>query len=327
MSKRFDNRRLLIVLGALIVLLLVTIVIKIPRQRATIKETLIDMDTAAVERIVFVPKTGSGKEFEFTKQNNKWTVRQGDITAEPAKNAVENIYSEILGIKPQSLAAVNRSEWKKYELTDSLATTIKFFGKSNKQLAGLMIGTFSYRQVNSPYPNMGNNIEGTSFVRLTDEEKVYSVEGFLPFSLSGNFNDWRDRSFLRCKKEDITKIRFTLPADSSFIIEKRDSVWYAGGERADSSQMAGYLNSLTYQAGDQFKDGFSPSASPRYQMNIEGNNLLNVTVKCFSEEGKDEYVFNSSQNPSVFFSGKRSEMFSKLFKAKGYFRKAEEKKR
>ncbi len=319
MSKRFDNKRLLMILGGLVVLLLLTVLIKIPRERSTLKGNLVEIDTSSVGKIIITPKSGTGNQFEFRKENDKWSIVQGDIVAIPMKGAVGNILSEIMAVKPQTLAAVGESMWKEYELTDSLATEVKIVSKKGKELAGLMIGKFSYRQVGNPYAgNAGNNIEGTTYVRLAGEKEIYAVDGFLAFSFSGGFDDWRDKSFVRCNKDDITKVIFTMPSDSSFILAKRDSLWYAANHKADSAKTANYLNSLSLVDGQEFEDGFKPGSFPVYQIVIEGNNLLNITVKCFRGEG-DKLVFNSSLNPDVYFSGKRDGIFAELFKPLDYF--------
>jgi hypothetical protein len=84
---------------------------------------------------------------------------------------------------------------------------------------------------------------------------------------------------------------------------------------------------LAYTDGEEFIDGFKPSSSPLYTMNIEGNNLLNVTVKCFSGDGNDKYIFNSSLNPEIYFSSSRSGLFGKLLKPVSYFQKPKSIKR
>ncbi|MDP4223558.1 MAG: DUF4340 domain-containing protein [Bacteroidota bacterium] len=324
MSNRFNNKGLIIILSGLIVILILTMVIKVPKERSTLKTRLFDLDTSKVSEIIITPKVETGKPFEFTKEKNKWTVRQDKIIAQPMKNAVENILSEVLQLKPQSLVAVDNSKWKEYELTDSLATKIRFLDKKGKTLGDLMIGKFTYKQAANPYGyGGGNNIEGTSFVRLSNDKKIYSVEGFLAFSFGGTFNDWRDKSFLRCKRDDISKITYTYPADSSFVLMKKDSLWYAGDQRVDSLKTTNYLSSISFTDGDEFADGFRPASSPIYSMTIEGNNLLNLTVKCFREEGKDKYVFNSSLNPEIYFTSGKNGLFEKLFKPLNYFEKKE----
>lgn len=327
MSNRFNNKNLIIILSGLIVLLLLTIVIKVPKQKSTLKEKLVDIDTTAVERIIFYPRNAKGKEFEFFRKDKKWNIKQAEIVSEPMKNAVKNIFTEILEIKPQSLAAVDKSSWENYEVTDSLATRIKFVDKKGNALADLMIGKFSYNQNANPYLGRGNNFSGTSFVRLYNESKVYAVDGFLALVFSGGFNDWRDKSFVRCRKEEITKISFDFPADSSYVLTKKDSVWYAGSQFADSASIEQYLNTLSFVDGEDFKDDFKVLSTPAYQLRVEGNNLLNITIKCFrAEDGKD-LVFSSSQNSSVFFADNNKVMFDKLFKPVSYFLKKDKKKK
>jgi hypothetical protein len=319
MSKRFNNKRLFYILAGLLVILLLTVILKIPKEKSTLKDALVEFDTAAVAKIVIVPRVESGKPFEFIRENDRWIVSQDDIKSAPIKGAVGNIFSEILDISPQSLAAVGKPKWNEYELTDSLATRIRFLNKNGKELAEIMIGKFTYRQVNNPYGGYGgNNIEGTTYVRLPEEEEIYSVDGFLAFSFSGGFNDWRDKSFMKCNKDDITKVTFSLPADSSFTLTKKDSLWFAGPQAADSANTADYLNSVSLIDGQNFRDGFKPGSSPEYQLVIEGNNLLNITVRCYKGEG-DNYILNSSLNPEVYFATKRNELFDKLFKPLDYF--------
>ena len=319
MSKRFDNKKLLIILGGLIVLLLLTVVIKMPRERSTLKGTLVEFDTASVGEILITPKAGPSEQFRFKRENGKWNIIKGDIVATPMQGAVKNILSEIMAIKPQALAAVGESKYKEYELTDSLATKVKITGSKGRDLAELMIGKFSYRQTGNPYGGYGgNNIEGTSYVRLAGEKEIYSVEGFLAFTFSGGFNDWRDKTFVRCNKDDITKITFTMPADSSFILMKRDSLWFAANQKADSAKTANYLSSISLVEGQEFADGYKPGSFPSYQMVIEGNNLLNITVKCFKGEG-DRLILNSSLNPDVYYISRRNGIFEELFKPLNHF--------
>lgn len=321
MSNRFNNRNLLIVLGILLTLLLMTVIVKIPKEKSTLKDRIVDLDTADVYSIKISPKSSGGKPFEFVRENTKWSIKQESIVAVPRKDAIRSIFSEILSVKPQSLASVDKTKWKEFELTDSLATRISFFSKKGKNLADLMIGKFTYKQVSNPYSYGGNNIEGTSFVRLPDKKEIYAVDGFLAFSLGGNFNDWRDKSFLRCNIKDITRITFTFPSDSSYILQKKDSLWKVGEFMADSLITVKYFNSIGFIEGEDFQDGFQPVGSPLYAMTIEGNNLLNISVKCYPGQGKDKYIFNSSMNPDIYFLGTKSGMFDKLFMPSGYFTK------
>jgi len=322
MSKRFDNIKLLYLLAGLIAILGLTIVLRIPKEKATLKSKIIEFDTLDVSKIIIYPKLSNGNAIEFNRSNTKWTVQQGTIISAVRKGAVSNIFGEVLNLKPQSLAAKNKSKWKEFELTDSLATRIKVLSLKGKTLADLMIGKFNHKQVNNPYGGYGsNNIQGTSFVRLSSEKEVYGVEGFISFFFSGKFEDWRDNTFISSNKNDITNISFTYPADSSYKLSKKELVWYAGNRIIDSLKITDFLNTLSNLNGQDFKDNFKPVLSPAYQLIVEGNNLINFSVKCYKEDNVDEYILNSSLNPDVYFASKKNGIFDQLFKPQSYFLK------
>jgi hypothetical protein len=320
MSKRFDNKKLFYILGILVVILLLTFFLKIPGENATLKGSLIDLDTTAVSEIILYPKIGTGEPFEFVKEKNRWTVRQGNIISNPAQGAVQNIFNEIISIKPQSLAAVDETRWKEFELTDSLSTRVRFLNSKGKKLSDILIGKFSYKQVANPYGYSGrNSIEGTSYVRIYGEKEIYSVDGFLSFTFNGKFSDWRDKSLIRYRKEDVLKIRFDFPGDSSYTLFKNDTGWFVDDKKADSTTVSNYLNLAGNIDGKDINDDFKPVSNPDYKIDFEGNNLLSVTVKCFALGGTDDYFLNSNLNPEVFFNSKKSGIFSQIVKSKNYF--------
>ncbi len=320
MSSRFDNKKLIYLIAGLGIILTLTILVRIPKERATLKSKITDFDTMEVSKIIIYPKISKESPIEFTRTIGKWTVQQGSVISAPQKGAVENIFNELLSIKPQSLAALNKSKWKEFELTDSLGTRIKVLNKNSKTLCDLMIGKFSYKQVNNPYGgNGGNSVEGTSYVRLSGEKEVYGVEGFISFFFIGKFNDWRDKSFVKLNKNDITNITFTYPADSSFKLVKKDNNWNIGLKSADSVNVSNYLLTLSSLEGQEIKDNFKPAGNPAYHVLIEGNNLLNIIVKCYQGDNTDEYILNSNLNPDVYFISKKEGVFGKLFKGPNYF--------
>jgi hypothetical protein len=73
--------------------------------------------------------------------------------------------------------------------------------------------------------------------------------------------------------------------------------------------------------GQDIKDGFKPVLNPVYQMLVDGNNLINFSIKCYEGDSIDEYVLNSSLNPEVYFISKKNGVFGRLFKPQSYFQK------
>ncbi|HOK26901.1 MAG TPA: DUF4340 domain-containing protein [Bacteroidales bacterium] len=319
MSKRFENKTLLYILGVLLLILLITFLVKIPREKSTLETTLVRFDTAQVARIIIKPKSPDGEEFQFVKENGIWKVTQGKISSSPRPSAVSNILSDLLDIRPSGLVAVDRSKWPEYDVTDSLGIRVRAENKKGKALADVVIGKFSYKPVQNPYGGYGGgSIDGVSYVRLYNEDKVYAVDGFLTFSFTGGFDDYRDKTLVHATRSDITKISFTFPADTGFVLEKKDNKWMAAGIPADSTRTSDYLSDISYIDGEKFADDFKPVSSPVYKADIEGNNLLSITIKCYrQEDGK--LIINSSLNPDSYFETNPDGVFGRIFKPLGYF--------
>mgnify|MGYP000457006752 CR=1 FL=1 len=322
MSKRFDSKKLFYIFAALLIILFITFLTKIPREKSTLKKAIVSFDTSAVERIRIKPRFQDGGEFGFFRENGEWKIKQGNIVSRPREGAVANILNDLITIKPSALVAVSEEKWKDYYVDDSLGIRIIAENRKGKKLADVVIGRFSYKPVNNPYGGYGGgSVDGTSYIRQYDDKAVYSVNGFLTFSFSGGFDDWRDKTLIHAASNEITKISFTFPADSSYVLEKKDKTWYIGETPADSAKTSDYLGDLIYANGEKFADGFKPDLQPLYKIVIEGNNLLSITVKCW-KENDGSFILNSSLNPDSYFESKADGVISHILKPASHFRNA-----
>jgi hypothetical protein len=322
MSKRFNNKRLLYLLLGLVAILILTLLIKIPKETATFRSHIVDFDTSAVDKIILNNRISEGNTVEFNRTNDRWTVQQGNVISATEEGAVQNIFSEVLNIKPQSLASINQSMWKEFDLTDSLATRIKFLNSKGRILADIMIGKLDFKQPDKPNGGFsGNNIKMTSYVRLYNGKEVYAIDGLIPFSFNIKFNDWRDKTFIRYNKAEITNISYLCPADSSYKLIKKDSIWYSGNLKADSLKIDNYLNTLALMRGQEFKDDFIPSSNPVYQILVQATNSAGFSIRCYEVGSSGEYIFNSSLYPEVYFIDRKNVLFKQLFKSQSYFLK------
>ncbi|MBI5008337.1 MAG: DUF4340 domain-containing protein, partial [Bacteroidia bacterium] len=258
------------------VILVFTVLVKIPRESATIKDRIVEFDSTKAGRIILYPKPTIGKAFEVFKDNGIWKVQQDNIVSASRKMEVENIMSEILSIKPQNLVSKSKSKWIDFEVTDSTGTRIRIQDSKGRDLADLIVGRFTFKQADNQLSMYGrNNIQGTSYVRVNGENEVYGIDGFLSLSFNRSFNDWRDNTLAEFNK----------------------------------------LTSLSNVDGQEFNDTYKPDANPDYQLMIEGNNLLNINVKCYRQKD-GTFIINSSLNPGIFFSSKADGVFNRVFKSK-----------
>ncbi len=318
MASKFNNKILLIVLVILAGLFILTRTIKQKRSTGNLKTDIVMVDSSAVDAILLYPSAEKGAEIMFSRIGNKWQVTKGEITSDADKNNIDNMFSELINLKPESVVTRNKEKWGDYGVTDSLGTRVVM--KDGKKVKfDLIVGRFDYQQSPSGYGGYGDNYgTGRTYIRLKEETDVYVVKGFLAMSFNQTFKNWRDQTFLKTDRNSINLLTFDYPADSGFVAMKSDSLWIIEGITADSAAIASYLNGLSRKSNTAFIDGFSPVIGPDYQLTINGTNMAPVVIKAYSK-GENDFVMNSSQNPDSYFTSPRAGLFENIFKAKSQF--------
>jgi len=309
MAKRYNNQILLIILALLTLVLVWAKFIRSPRKERTFRQELVRIDTSQVSKIILHPQAEKGTAIVLIKQENQWILQGQDRSHAAQKSSVQNLLAELMRMKAQRLVANSKDQWAEYQLTDSLATRVEVY-ESDQLVADVLIGRFTYKQAPQNQYGYGQNIQGSSYVRLSDEKEVYAVEGFLTVTFNQGFDHWRDHTFLKTRKDDLSKITFEYPADSSFVLEKTGTQWYAGQQLADSSNVDAFLGQLQSRDLYDFVDHFQ--GIPDYTVTIEGNNMMPITVKAF-KQSDEEYYLHSSLNPDAFFYSAVSGIFKDVF--------------
>mgnify|MGYP001791271539 CR=1 FL=1 len=321
MHKPYNNKILSITFGVLLVLYLITQFTGGEANERNFRTDLVTMDTASVNRIVLYPKEGD--EVTFTQEQENWQASQGEITAQADQQAVQSLLGTLLQLEPQRLAARSEEKWNTFEVTDSLGSRVQAYN-GESILADVYVGKFTIQQMpQQPMqpgmpPMQQQRPKATSYVRLADEAEVYAVDGFLTTSFNRQFNSWRDRNFLQLDKENISRISFQYPADSSFTLALTDSVWIINDTPADSAQTAQYLNQIARLTSSDFADDFNAQGqSPAFQARIEGNNMSPVTIEGYENSGS--FVLRNSLKPDVLVSSDSSGLYLRVFKGKSAF--------
>jgi hypothetical protein len=162
-------------------------------------------------------------------------------------------------------------------------------------------------------PGSGGRMPGGTYtyVRLSDENEVYTVDGFLEPTFNNSFNEWRDKTLLKLNKDDIVKLSFNYPADSGFVATKRDSVWYVGNDLADPSKVDRVIQSFSSKYLTEFADGFTPKAAADAVIQVDGKSGNLVTLEGWKAENS-EWVLSSSLQKGIYFSSKGSSVITDI---------------
>jgi hypothetical protein len=305
MFKKVNTKFLFLVLVVLIAAIALVYLFDEKKGGRTIREELVRLDSGAVNKILLYPQSDNHAEIRFYKEGKTWRVEKEKFSAEADTNDIKNLINTFKLLKPQRLAASEKSRWKEFSTDDSLGTRIRFFS-GETLLADLVVGKFSFN-------NMTRS--GISYVRLYNEEGVYAVEGFIPMEVNQPFNQWRNQMLLRADKNNFTKLTFTYPADSGFVLQKENGKWKLDSAWADSAKTEQYLASLTYISSTSFKDNFQES-SPLMTLVIEGNNMNPVTLRAFAADSIQKYIIHSSYNPQSYFISGTEKLSNKFFKSR-----------
>lgn len=313
-----SNATLTIVFGLLLLVFLVVRFVRKPATERNFDSDIVQIDTSKITELTIAAATADAPII-LKKTANQWTVAQGSVSAKAQKGSVDNILRELMAIRPQRLASTKKDKWEQFEVSDSTGTrvTVK---EGKKETLDIIIGKTNFKQgPGGGNPQMGGqpNIIGESFVRLSDKKQVYGVEGFLQMVFRTTADNFRDKSFIQINTGDITRLDFRYPADSSFTIQKIDTVWQINDQIMDEAKVNPFVNQLTYKAGTTFENGFQATVNPDFQLIIEGNNGLQVVVKAWANG--ENYILNSSSNPNAYFSSTQNDLFGELFVGRAAF--------
>jgi len=94
------------------------------------------------------------------------------------------------------------------------------------------------------------------------------------------------------------------------------------GVPVDSTRMAGYLTTVSYLTGTDYRDDFIPVSVTResYKIILTGQNMKPVEIKAYRDSKGT--VLNSSLNSTSYFSGDKGQLFLRIFQGKSWFFKA-----
>jgi hypothetical protein len=176
-----------------------------------------------------------------------------------------------------------------------------------KNIADIVIGKSGFSQGG-----------GYTFMRLTDNSDVYTIEGYLESTFNRSFNDWRNKVILNLKKPDITKITYRYPADSGFVIEKHDSVWMIANSQIDNDKVDILLNQLSYKSLNDFVDDFIPTNEPVIKVQIDGKQGRLALLEIWKKDEKN-WVLTSSLQKEIYFSSPHGALSKDILPTKKTF--------
>ena len=309
MSRNKNSKWLIIAFVALLALVLINQLVKNSKGESTLRSTLVEATAEEIQAISFYDKGAGSAEIKVVRRDEGWIIESGKQEYNADNELIANMLNEVTTLKPNTLVATEKDQWAEYDVSDTSAIHVVLHGEK-KTIADLFIGRFSYNQ---------QNRKPTTFVRTAGDKKVYSVEGYLSMTFNRDINSLRNKSLFRGNRNDISRIVFNYPGDSSFILSKEGVTWFIDGSPVDSTATINYLNNIVYVIGSDFVDSYDLSTyqGDVYKMTIERNNLPSVEMTAYRQD--PGCLVTSSENKGTIFRDGTFALYNKIFKGPAHF--------
>lgn len=302
--KKFSNKILIIVLVALAGIFVLSRVFRSPKLESNLRKGLVKIDTASVTEVRINRESEGAGEVRLKRDGNTWKVSTDGKESEAGAGAVKSMLGVMLDLQAQRMVSRKKEKWDTYQVGDN-STRVTVYNGSDK-MADFRVGKTNFSQ------GQGRGQGGANtYLRLTDEDEVYSSEGFIASHFNRGFNDWRNQLFLKVNGDEVAKIEFNYP-DSSFVLEKRDSVWYAGDRPAVETKVNQYFSKVRFKTVSEFDDNFVQpgNATLRIQINGAAGPLATGQAWLIDDEN---WVLTSTIQQGVYFKGKSSGVIKDIF--------------
>lgn len=275
------NKSLLAVLVALVAAFVFTKVFRTPALKSNLDAKAFAVDTARV-RSISVQRPGD-PEIIIEKAAGTWTVKEENKQAKAERYAIDNIMRIFASATPERIVSRNKGKWNTYQVDDSTSIHVTAFDGDKTSIADW---------------HVGKQAQGSTYVRRTGDETVYALEGTIRSTLENDFDDWRDKTFLKFDPASITAVKFQYPADSGFVLQKNNAAWMIGNQPADSAKVERYLQRFRSRSLSAFADT-PPAAEPEITLSLETNQGTGV-IKAWKEDD-DRWILHSTTQEGTYF--------------------------
>lgn len=297
MFKKLSTGKLLAALAVLVIIYFSLQFFGGKKRSASFRDELVAIDAEGVTQLII---SKGNDRLKILKESGSWQIELKDGKKVPAiETSVTNSLQSLSSIKPGRVAAKKEEKWKEYSV-DSTGTRVEVYEGSDKTL-DIVLGRLGVKGQRQFY----------SFVRLFEDNEVYTADNFMSASFSTDAGNYRNRKLISIKKDSVQQINFIYPGDSSFnLVKSEQGVWAVDDQVADSASVVKFLNGLQTLNGRTFVDDFSPSQNDFELVIYEKSLSTPTSIKGYLRG--ENLILNSSQNEISFFQADDN-LRSKLF--------------
>lgn len=264
-----------------------------PAASEAFRTTIADVDAEQVNSIR-IEKPAAEQTLLLEEDPSGWTVTGGTsndrFTADSSliKRAIE----DLTHLNVRAVATRDPQKFTRYK-ADSTGIKVSLFN-GERLLTSIIVGA----------PQFVSQREFNNYVRPADEEVVYAVEGFLESTFNRDLSDWREKDVWDISRDNITRVDFLFPADSSYSIERAgEEHWISEGDTLNQTRVNSVLRQLSSLRADGFVDSLSTSAfgTELYAVQFQLDDGPGRTVRLKPDDQDDtRFIAVATDFPYVF---------------------------
>ena len=247
---------------------------------------------------------------KFKKIDDKWVLhaKGKEYNADAAR--LKTIMDELNGKNIIRVAGKSYESRKKYKTDDSQGTSLALY-VNDKLVQKLSIGSFDFVQdKNSPKAQYGRpQGETLTYLSQGESDMVYAINSMIALQLGKKLNDFRDKSLLDLKSEEILSV--SINKDDNNLTLKKDNNWTLNGKAADSTLVSRYLNAISKSRGNAFADENIKPETKIAELNIKLKNNI-YKVEAFANDS-NSVLLRSNQFEKNVFLDKNNSLYNRLF--------------
>lgn len=301
--KLSNTKILAAVFFVLVAAFVLTRVFRSPARMSNVDTTTLKVDTSAVTEIRIMDKSEQDTaETTITRMNGSWRVEQSGINSSADQYAVSSLLKALQDLEYDRVVTRNKDKWEEYGVSDSSGLSVAVSGKAGE------LSTFV----------VGAPRGGEAFLRSGNADEVYTVDASIHSTFARDFNAFRNKAFLKVPREQVSRLVFRYPADSGFVLERKDGTWMIENVRADSAKVESYLNTLRSRNLSAFADGFVPAGEADMTLVVSGAGSDLETVRAWKLPDST-WRLTSGVQPDVYFSDSGTSIIADLFKKRKDF--------
>ncbi|MCB0794979.1 MAG: DUF4340 domain-containing protein [Flavobacteriales bacterium] len=245
MWNKVSVRALLIAVAVMATLYAITFLWGPRTKDRTYRDLVMRLDTAAVTSFSIRSASQAGSTFTFERDPNvQWIVSSGDQRHRADVQRVNEVLSTCARMKVKRFVGYIDLVRDRYALADTLKDLILFHLVDGQEIA-IEVGrnTFSPGEVGM-----------WSYVKLPKENEVFAVESTLSMLTDQPLEEWRPKTLVNGRAEDVIRMSFHYANDTDFVLWKDTAGWHLDDGPASSIRCDGFTPSLVRAQAHQFAD-------------------------------------------------------------------------